>query len=95
MSPPGSATSQHILKHQTDSAVLQEPVLFATTIFENIAFGNREADLEAVQAAARAANAADFIERLPEGYHTQVLTPSAVRAWRDLRMLSTLKPNIA
>jgi ATP-binding cassette subfamily B protein len=51
---------------------LQEPVLFAADIFTNICFGTPGASEEQVHAAARAANAAAFIERLPEGYHTQV-----------------------
>ncbi|KAK1381545.1 putative multidrug resistance protein [Heracleum sosnowskyi] len=52
--------------------VNQEPVLFATSIKENILFGNEEASIELVIAAAEAANAHDFIEQLPNGYETQV-----------------------
>ena len=51
---------------------VQEPVLFAADIFSNICFGTPGASEDEVHAAARAANAAAFIERLPEGYHTQV-----------------------
>ncbi len=51
--------------------VSQEPTLFATTIFENIAMGRPGAGAEEVEAAARAANAHDFISLLPEGYNTQ------------------------
>ncbi len=50
----------------------QEPTLFATTIFENIAMGKPGADAEEVEAAARAANAHSFIASLPLGYTTQV-----------------------
>ncbi len=50
----------------------QEPVLFAADIHANIGFGTPGASEEEVREAARAANAAIFIERLPEGYHTQV-----------------------
>jgi len=50
----------------------QEPVLFAADIHANICFGTPGASEEEVREAARAANAATFIERLPEGYHTQV-----------------------
>jgi ATP-binding cassette subfamily B protein len=39
---------------------------------ENIAYGVPEASMEEVRAAARAANAEDFIERFPEGYETRV-----------------------
>jgi ATP-binding cassette subfamily B protein len=52
--------------------VLQEPVLFSTTIAENIAYGRSEASEEEIIAAARAANAHDFIVELPDGYQTVV-----------------------
>jgi ATP-binding cassette subfamily B protein len=52
--------------------VLQETTLFSSTIRENIAFGRPNATLAEVQAAARAAAAADFIEAMPEGYDTPV-----------------------
>jgi subfamily B ATP-binding cassette protein MsbA len=50
--------------------VPQETVLFATTIRENIAYGRRDATQEEIEAAAKAANAHDFILRTPEGYET-------------------------
>jgi ATP-binding cassette subfamily B protein len=52
--------------------VLQEPVLFSTSIAENIAYGRSDASAQEIAAAARAANAHEFIERLPDGYATQV-----------------------
>ncbi len=52
--------------------VLQEPVLFSTTIAENIAYGRPAASAAEIAAAARAANANEFIEALPDGYDTQV-----------------------
>jgi len=52
--------------------VLQEPVLFSTTIGENIAYGRPDASEAQIEAAAQAANAHDFISALPEGYLTQV-----------------------
>eukprot|EP00198_Chlamydomonas_reinhardtii_P007814 XP_001697151.1 MDR-like ABC transporter [Chlamydomonas reinhardtii] len=52
--------------------VSQEPTLFATTIYENIAIGTKNASAEEVEAAARAANAHTFISNLPQGYETQV-----------------------
>ncbi|KAL6899792.1 hypothetical protein ACP4OV_006450 [Aristida adscensionis] len=52
--------------------VSQEPVLFATSIKENILFGKEDATLEEITTAARAANAHDFISQLPMGYDTQV-----------------------
>ncbi len=54
------------------SIVLQEPVLFSTTIRENIAYGKPEASEEQIISAAQAANAHDFIFNLPDAYNTQV-----------------------
>ncbi|KAJ7957664.1 ABC transporter B family protein [Quillaja saponaria] len=52
--------------------VNQEPILFATSIKENIMFGKEGAPIEDVIRAAKAANAHDFIIKLPDGYDTQV-----------------------
>ena len=52
--------------------VLQEPLLFSTTIAENIAYGRPQASEAEIAAAAQAANAHDFISALPDGYQTQV-----------------------
>jgi ATP-binding cassette subfamily B protein len=52
--------------------VLQETLLFAATIHENIAFGRPEAGEAEIIAAARAAQAHDFIRQLPKGYDTEV-----------------------
>jgi ATP-binding cassette subfamily B protein len=52
--------------------VLQENHLFDDTIAANIAFGEDQPDLEAVRWAAEAANARDFIERLPLGFETRI-----------------------
>lgn len=52
--------------------VLQDPVLFSSNIAENIAYANPEATQEEIVAAAQAANAHDFISRLPNGYETEV-----------------------
>ncbi len=52
--------------------VLQEPVLFSTTIAENIAYARPQAAEEQIINAARLANAHDFIESLPDGYQTHV-----------------------
>ncbi len=53
-------------------SVLQETTLFATTIRENIAFGRPEATRDEIAAAARAAQAHDFIMQTPQGYETYV-----------------------
>ena len=52
--------------------VLQENHMFNATIAENIAFGTEQPDPEQVMWAARVANAATFIERLPLGYQTRI-----------------------
>jgi len=52
--------------------VLQETVLFSGTVRENIAFGRPDATDEAIEAAARAAAAHDFIQTFPQGYDTLV-----------------------
>ena len=52
--------------------VLQEAFLFPLTIAENIAYGRPGATLAEIEAAARAANAHEFITRLPNGYQTVI-----------------------
>jgi ATP-binding cassette subfamily B protein len=52
--------------------VLQEPLLFSTSIGENIAYARPEAGLEDIVAAATAAGAHEFIAALPDGYDTRV-----------------------
>lgn len=52
--------------------VTQEPFLFGGSVLENIRYGRLEATDEQVIEAARAANAHDFILKLPEGYQTPV-----------------------
>jgi ATP-binding cassette subfamily B protein len=54
------------------SLVLQEPVLFSTSILENIAYARPEATYEQIVAAAKLANAHEFIMRFSEQYNTQV-----------------------
>lgn len=54
------------------ASVGQEPVLFSTTIGENIRYGNPEASDEDVILAAQNSGAHDFIIRLPQGYNTMV-----------------------
>ena len=54
------------------AVVPQETVVFAKSAFENIRFGRPEASREDVIAAAHAAQAHEFLERLPEGYDTEL-----------------------
>ena len=52
--------------------VLQDPFLFNGTVADNIAYGHPESSLEQIVAAAKAANAHDFIMNMPDGYDTLV-----------------------
>ena len=52
--------------------VSQEPILFSGTIAENVRYGRPGASVPEVIAAARAANAHDFVARFPDGYATRV-----------------------
>jgi len=52
--------------------VPQEPVIFATTARENIRFGRPDATDAEVEAAAKAAAAHEFLDKLPEGYDSYV-----------------------
>jgi ABC-type multidrug transport system fused ATPase/permease subunit len=70
----GSDIRQLTLKslRQQISMVLQEPLLFSGTIAENIRYGRLEAADDEIIEAARAANAHDFILRLPRQYETEL-----------------------
>jgi ATP-binding cassette, subfamily B, bacterial len=54
------------------AVVPQDALLFSTTVAENISYGRPSASFDEIAAAARAANAHDFIMRLPQGYETGV-----------------------
>jgi len=54
------------------AVVRQEPILFATSILDNIRYGRPTATSEEVFSAAKAANAHDFVSAFPEGYETLV-----------------------
>ena len=64
------------------SAVLQDNLLFAASVRENISHGAPEATLEQIVAAAQLASAHEFITSLPQGYDT-VLGERGVRSRRD------------
>ena len=61
----------HSLRQQI-GIVPQETVLFNGSVYENILYGDLDADKEQVMAAARAANAHNFITEMPKGYETQI-----------------------
>lgn len=58
------------LRRKAIGYISQEPVLFATTVRENIRYGRPEATDEEVEDAAKKANAHPFISEFPEGYDT-------------------------
>lgn len=68
---PYSELDAHWLRQQV-GIVSQEPILFATSITDNIRYGRLDATDEDVQTAAKAANAHEFISAFPEGYETLV-----------------------
>jgi subfamily B ATP-binding cassette protein MsbA len=57
---------------QQISFVLQETLLFRATVAQNIAYGKPEATTEEIIRAAKAANAHEFIEEMPDGYDTMI-----------------------
>jgi len=58
--------------HKKIAIVSQEPVLFATSIEKNICYGRNDVSFDQIQAAARMANAHEFIEKFPQKYETTV-----------------------
>lgn len=84
---PITAVTQRSVREHI-ATVFQEPALFSGTIRENIAYGKKEATDEEVIAAARAANADEFIRQLDDGYETQI-------GERGLRLSGGQKQRIA
>lgn len=58
--------------HQHVGVVFQDAALFSGTVYENIAYGRPKATQAEVERVARAANAEEFIRKLPDGYQTKV-----------------------
>ena len=54
------------------AVVSDDPFLFSATVAENIAYARPDASLQEIEAAARRAQAYEFIERLPDGFDTRV-----------------------
>ena len=68
----GVNVKDYSLKHLRDGVgmVLQKNVLFSGTIAENLRWGDEDASDEEIRAAARSAQADEFVERFPEGYES-------------------------
>jgi len=77
---------RHLRTHV--ALVMQEPFLFPFTVAENIAFGRPDSSREEIEAAARAANAHDFIEKLPNGYDTPLGQRGATLSGGERQRLS-------
>src|SRR5262249_38078188 len=68
--------------------VLQEPFLFPLSVAENIAYGRPSASRSDIEQAARAANAHDFIMRLPAGYDSIIGERGATLSGGERQRLS-------
>jgi ATP-binding cassette subfamily B protein/subfamily B ATP-binding cassette protein MsbA len=77
----------HSLRSQI-ALVLQDPFIFPTSIAENISLGREDAARTEIEDAARAANAHDFIELLPDGYDTAVGERGATLSGGEKQRLS-------
>jgi ATP-binding cassette subfamily B protein len=75
--------------------VLQDTNLFTGTVMENIRYGNLEATDEQVIAAAKLANADDFISRLPQGYQTMLTSDGANLSQGQRQLLSIARAAVA
>jgi ABC-type multidrug transport system fused ATPase/permease subunit len=75
--------------------VLQEPFLFSGTVMDNIRYGRLDATDEEVIFAAKAANAHNFIERLTEGYDTEVGERGSLLSQGQRQLLSIARAILA
>lgn len=77
------------------SIVLQETFIFSGTIMDNIRFGRPEATDEEIQDAARAVGADAFIQRLPQGYLTEVEERGSILSTGERQLLSFARTLLA
>ena len=75
--------------------VLQETKLFTGTVMENIRFGNLEATDEEVIAAAKLANAHNFITHLPDGYNTLLHSGGASLSQGQRQLIAIARAAVA
>ena len=75
--------------------VLQDVNLFTGTVMENIRYGRLDATDEECMAAARLANADDFIQRLPEGYNTMLTGNGASLSQGQRQLISIARAAVA
>nr|WP_079508267.1 ABC transporter ATP-binding protein [Mesobacillus jeotgali] len=77
------------------SIVLQDTFIFSGTIYDNILFGRPDATEEEVKAAAEAVGAAEFIEKLPNGYKTEVEERGNILSVGERQLLSFARALLA
>src|SRR5437588_1807367 len=82
------------LRHQI-AVVTDDPFLFSATVHDNIAYGRPDATREEVEAAARAAQAASFIEALPKGYETMVGERGLTLSGGQRQRIAIARANVA
>ncbi len=75
--------------------VLQDTNLFTGTVMDNIRYGRLDATDEECMAAARLANADDFIQRLPEGYNTMLTGNGASLSQGQRQLISIARAAVA
>jgi len=75
--------------------VLQDTFLFADTVLENIRYGRLDATDEECMAAARLANADQFIQRLPEGYQTSLAERAGTLSLGQRQLLAIARAVLA
>nr|WP_318540723.1 ABC transporter ATP-binding protein [Terribacillus saccharophilus] len=80
---------------QQISVVLQDTFVFSGTIMENIRFGNPKATDEQVREAARIVGADDFIQRLADGYETEVEERGNILSAGERQLLSFARTMLA
>ena len=80
---------------RTITTVLQDTVLFSTTILENIRYGRLDATDEEVYEAAKIANVDKIIENLPEGYSTKISATDVSLSQGQIQLISIARAVLA
>ena len=80
---------------RTITTVLQDTVLFSTTILENIRYGRLDATDEEVYEAAKIANVDKIIENLPDGYNTKISATDVSLSQGQIQLISIARAVLA